>query len=238
MTGTLLNAAAIVLFGLYALLAGRQFSAQAQNWFRLALGSATVFLGLQLVWQSVNGSPLQVLKQIGLLLAALVIGRLLGRLLRLQKFSNRLGRAASARITAAQTQPATTGDGLLVCTILFCAAPLGLIGPLPDGLSKFYHPLAVKAFMDGLAAMAFVPAFRWGVVLSALPVLAWQGTLSLLTVAALPWLTAHQLVDPINATAGLLISFVSLIIFQTMRVEIADYLPALVVAPLLYWLTA
>ncbi len=237
MTGTLLNAAAIMLFALYALLAGRQFSARVQEWFRLALGAATVFVGLQLVWKNVNGSPLQVLKQLGLLLVALVLGRLLGRLLHLQKFSNRLGRAASARIAAAQTQPATTGDGLLVCTILFCAAPLGLIGPLPDGLGHNYQPLAVKAFMDGLAAMAFVPAFRWGVVLSALPVLAWQGTLSLLALAALPWLTQHGLVAPINAIAGLLISFVSLIIFQTMRVEIADYLPAIIVAPALYWLT-
>jgi hypothetical protein len=237
MTGTLLNAAAILLFSLYALLAGRQFSERAQNWFRYALGSATVFLGLQLVWKSVNGSPLQVLKQIGLLLGALILGRLLGRLLRLQKLSNRLGRAASVRLAATQSKRGTTSDGLLVCTILFCAAPLGLLGPVPDGLSSFYQPLAVKAFMDGLAAMAFVPAFRWGVVLSALPVLAWQGTLSLLTIAALPWLTQHQLVDPINAAAGLLISFVSLIIFQVMRVEIADYLPALVVAPALYWLT-
>lgn len=236
MTGSLLNAAAIVLFALYALFSGRQFSAKAQNWFRLALGSATVFLGLQLVWRSVNGTAGQVLKQIGLLLLALILGRLLGRLLRLQKLSNRLGRAASARMAAAHDKPATTGDGLLVCTILFCAAPLALIGPLPDGLSQFYQPLAVKAFMDGLAAMAFVPAFRRGVVLSALPVLAWQGTLSLLAMAALPWLTRHGLVDPINATAGLLMSFVSLIIFQTMRVEIADYLPALAIAPLLFWL--
>ena len=237
MTGTLLNAGAILLFSLYALLSGKQFSARAQNWFRMALGAATVFLGLQLVWRSINGTPLQVLKQIVLLLVALILGRLLGRLLRLQKLSNRLGRSASERLAAAQQQKPSTGDGLLACTILFCAAPLGWLGPWPDGLSKFYQPLAVKAFMDGLAAMAFVPAFRWGVVLSAVPVLAWQGTLSLLALALLPWLTQHQLVDPINAAIGLLISFVSLIIFETMRVEIADYLPAIVVAPALFWLT-
>lgn len=237
MTGTLLNAGAILLCSLAALLAGRQFSARAQNWFRMALGAATVFFGLQLVWRSINGPPLQVMKQIGLLLAALILGRLLGRLLRLQKLSNRLGRLASERLTAAQKQRLTTGDGLLVCTILFCAAPLGLLGPWPDGFSKYWPPLAVKALMDGLAAMAFVPTLRWGAVLSAVPVLAWQGTLSLLAAAALPWLTQHQLVDPINATAGLLISFVSLIIFQALRVELADYLPSLVIAPVLFWLT-
>ena len=235
MTGTVLNAVAIVLFGLYALLARRQFSARVQECFRLGLGAATVFVGLQLVWRSVNGPPVRVLQQVGLLMLALVLGRLLGRLLRLQKLSNRLGRAASQRLATASQQTPTFSDGLVVCTILFCAAPLGWLGPLADGLGRFYAPLAVKAFMDGLAAMAFVGSFRWAVIVSALPVLAGQGTLALLAMTAEPWLTAHRLVDPINAVAGLLISFVALIVFQTMRVEIADYLPALFIAPVLYW---
>jgi uncharacterized membrane protein YqgA involved in biofilm formation len=236
MTGTLVNAAAIVVFGLAALIFKRQLSARTQEWLRLALGAATVWIGLLLVWRSVNGSALQVLKQLGLLLVALILGRLLGRLLRLQKLSNRLGRAASARLAAAEEQPAPLGEGLLTCTILFCAAPLGWVGPVVDGLSGFFLPLLVKALMDGLAAMAFAPAFRWAVVLSALPVLAWQGTLALLAKSVLPWLAAQHLVDPITATAGLLISFVSLIIFRAVRVETADYLPALVLAPGLFWL--
>lgn len=236
MTGTLVNAAAIALFALAALLGKRPFSQRAQEWLRVALGAATVWIGLLLVWRSINGTAWEVLKQVGLLLLALILGRMLGRALGLQKLSNRLGRAASARLTAAEKQPAAMGEGLVACTILFCAAPLGWVGPVPDGLSDFSAPLLVKALMDGLAAMAFVPAFRWAVVLSALPVLAWQGTIALLARAALPWLAAHHLVDPINAIAGLLISFVSLIIFRAMRVEIADYLPALVLAPALFWM--
>jgi uncharacterized membrane protein YqgA involved in biofilm formation len=92
--------------------------------------------------------------------------------------------------------------------------------------------------MDGLAAFSFVALFGWTVALSALPVLAFQGTISLAVgLLALPWLSARHLVDPINATAGLLIFAVALLIFEVRRVEVADYLPSLIWAPLLtLWL--
>src|ERR1039458_1662564 len=53
-----------------------------------------------------------------------------------------------------------------VCTILFWAAPLGLLGAVADGLSGYYYLLAVKAVMDGLAMASFVKMVRWPAGLS------------------------------------------------------------------------
>ena len=39
-----------------------------------------------------------------------------------------------------------------------------------------------------------------------------------------------------NATTGLLMVFVAVVIFELRKVELTDYLPALAVAPLLTWL--
>ena len=71
---------------------------------------------------------------------------------------------------------------------------------------------------------------------SLVPLVAWQGTLALLAKMALPWLAKYALVDPINATAGMLVFCVALIILELKKVELADYLPSLVIAPLLTWL--
>ena len=90
--------------------------------------------------------------------------------------------------------------------------------------------------MDGLATMAFVSAFGWGVTVAVIPVVAWQGTISLLAGLARPWLEKYSLSDPINATAGLLVFCVALIIFELKKIELADYLPSLVYAPLLTWM--
>jgi uncharacterized membrane protein YqgA involved in biofilm formation len=56
-----------------------------------------------------------------------------------------------------------------------------------------------------------------------------------LSVAVLlhPFLASHGLVDAVNATAGLMVFSVSLLVFEVRRVEIADYLPSLALAPLL-----
>lgn len=235
MIGTIINALAILLGAIVGLTRKTPMSAENQTFMKFVLGAATVFIGLRLTWISVGGSFKQVLWQLGIVMVAMMLGKLTGRLLRLQKLSNRLGRFARDRIAAAQTvQMEGASDGLNVCAALFCAAPLGIIGAVTEGLGGGPQPLMVKAAMDGLAALGFVAMFGWAVALSALPVLAFQGTISLLAVQfALPYLEAHQLTGIVNATAGMLMFCVSLLIFEVKRIEVADYLPSLAWAPLL-----
>jgi uncharacterized membrane protein YqgA involved in biofilm formation len=92
--------------------------------------------------------------------------------------------------------------------------------------------------MDGLAAMGFVAVFRGNsVMLSALPVLAFQGSIALACHFAVgPWLASMNLIDPIVATSGIMLCAVAQVMLNVKRVELADYLPSLVVAPLLTWL--
>jgi uncharacterized membrane protein YqgA involved in biofilm formation len=237
--GTLLNVSGIVIGGIAGLAKKTPLSAANQSFLKVALGAFTAFCGLRLTWISLNlnGTVLQTLKQLGIVLLALVAGRLVGRLLRLQKTSNRLGQFARERIAAAKPDnPDRFNEGFRVCAVLFCAAPLGILGAIHDGLSGYISPLALKGVMDGLAAMGFVSIFGWGVVLSAVPLLVFQGTLTLLCARfLLPWLQAHNLVDPLNATGGLLIFCVALIIFEIRKIELTDYLPSLCFAPLFAW---
>src|SRR5207247_1044708 len=116
------------------------------------------------------------------------------------------------------------------------AAPLALLGAVQDGLSSYYPPLVIKALMDGLAAMAFAASFGWGTVLSALPVLAYQGAIALAMRSIEPLLREQGLVDSINAVGGLLVFCVALIILDLKKLELTDYLPSLAFAPLLTWL--
>jgi uncharacterized protein len=236
--GTWLNIAGIVAGGLFALVQKKPLSVANQFFFKTALGVFTVFCGLRLTWLSINGTFPQVAKQFAILLLSLILGRLGGKLLHLQKVSNRIGQFARDRMMAAKPDsPKRFNDGFAVCAALFCAAPLGILGSVHDGLSGYYCPLAVKAVMDGLAAMSFVAMFGAGVILSAVPVLVFQGTITLLCGwFLLPILEAHHLVDSVNATGGLLIFCVALIIFEIKKIEVTDYLPSLFFAPLLTWL--
>jgi uncharacterized membrane protein YqgA involved in biofilm formation len=234
--GTILNIAAIVLGGLAGLMIRKQPSPSTQSFFKVALGAATVYFGLRLTWLGINGSLGQSLKQLGIVLLSLSLGNLLGKLLRLQKASNRIGTLTRDRMARAtpQNQERFT-DGFIVCSLLFCAAPLGILGSIHNGLDReYFFPLAIKAIMDGLASMSFAAIFGWGVILSAVPVLIFQGTITFLCANSLaPFLQAHSLTDSINATGGLLIFCVSLLIFEVRKVPVTDYLPSLIFAPLL-----
>lgn len=233
-----MNVAAIVVGGFAGLLVKKQPSATAQNYFKAVLGLLTVVVGLWLTWLSINGTFRHELKQLAIVLLSLSLGNLLGKLLRLQKASNRIGQLARDRMARARPEnPERFTDGFVVCTSLFCAAPLGILGAVHNGLLPgYFYPLAIKAVMDGMAAMAFAGIFGWGVILSAVPVLVFQGTITLVCAHSLaPFLEAHNLSDSVNATGGLLVFSVSLLIFEVRKVHVTDYLPSLVFAPLLAW---
>jgi uncharacterized membrane protein YqgA involved in biofilm formation len=234
--GTYINVAGILLGGIMGLVRKTPLSLANQNRLKIVLGALTIFCGCRLAWVSLNGPFLQILKQLGIVLLALILGKFAGRLLHLQKASNRVGRFARERMNATKPDdPNRFTNGFLVCSALFCAAPLGWLGAIQDGLSGYYYPLAVKALMDGLAVMGFVSMFGWGAMLSAVPVLIFQGTITLLCARFLQPALAAPLIDAINATGGFLIFCVALIIFEVRKIEVADYLPSLAIAPLLVW---
>jgi hypothetical protein len=244
MNGAFLNAMGILIGGFLGLALRKPLSLRTQVFFRSALGAFTVFFGLQIVWLSVSGTFLSGLKQMLIAMLAVTVGFWVGKLLRLQKLSNRLGHYAGRLIASAQSDaPRKTGGGFIACTILFCAAPLGLLGAVTDGLTTqggqagYFYLLAVKAVMDGLAMTGFVKMFGWPSALSAFPVFVFLGGITLACqFYAEPFLATHGLVDPVNAAAGLIACAIALMIFEVRRVELANFLPAIVIAPLLAWL--
>lgn len=238
MTGAFLNALGILLGSLVGLVSPGTIPFRTQLLIRNLLGAAVLFFGARLIWISVNGTFLSTLKQLGVALLALILGNVAGKLLRLQKLSNRLGRNAANVIAAAQKGPAQKVDGLNACIALFCASPFGIVGAVTDGLADYFPFLAIKAVMDALAMTGFMKLFRWTTAFSAFPVFLFLGLISFgCRFYARPFLEPRHLVDPINITAGFIAFAIAIMIFEVRKVELANYLPALVVAPLLgsFW---
>lgn len=235
MFGSLVNAGTIVGGGLLGLGLKREPSARQQLFLKSLLAFLATFLGFRLVWLALGGSPGAVLLQLASLILALVLGNLLGRTLGLQGALNRLGRHARTCLERTD-DPARrrAGDGLVTGAILFAATPLAVLGALQEGLRGDPIPLLLKAVLDAMAAFSLVRVLGSGIVLAAIPTLAFQGTLTLLSRAAV-----HALPNPalhgFSAMTGLLLATVSLVILDVRKVPLADYLPALVLAPL-FWI--
>ena len=238
MIGAVINSAGIVAGGVCALAIKKPVPNRFQLAAKMALGVYTVWFGLQLTWRSLNGSVAQVLKQLCIVMLAMALGKLAGRMLRLQKFSNAIGQHAT-RSLAAEVKEKRFSDGFLLATALFCAGPLAILASVQEGLNGFSPLFLVKAGTDGLATLAFCATFGWGALVSAIPVLAFQGGLIRCVQALEPMLRNQPwpLIDSINATDGLLIFCVALIVLEVKKVRVAEYLPSLILAPLLMrWL--
>jgi uncharacterized membrane protein YqgA involved in biofilm formation len=239
MIGTILNAAGILIGGILGLTLRRQFTAATQVGLKGALGVLVIFVGLKTTWTSLGGGLWPVTKQLIIVILALTLGRLTGRLLRLQKNLNSLGRYASDRFAKAGSEKTQRwSEGFITCTILFCVGPMAILGAVQDGLGQ-WQTLGAKAIMDGLATMAFAGTFGWGAILAVVPVVAYQGTISLAAKTLEPFLRDPinaPLLNALNATGGLLVFCIALIILELKKIELADYLPSLAWAPFIAWL--
>jgi uncharacterized membrane protein YqgA involved in biofilm formation len=235
MNGAMINALGIVLGGAWGLAVRKPVSPSWQMVLKFVFGVYLTWFGLKLTWFSINGGFRQCFAMLGIVLLAMSLGKLIGQLLRLQKFSNSVGRHASQ--TLAAPSPRRFNDGFLMATGLFCVGPLAILASVQEGLNGFSPIFIVKAAMDGLATCAFCQSFGWGAALSAIPVLAFENALICGARILTPHLHQHAavLVDSINATNGLLIFCVALIVLELKRIHVADYFPSLAIAPLLTW---
>src|SRR5207247_6702019 len=121
-------------------------------------------------------------------------------LLHVQKALNRRGQYAKQRFNRSNPdQSQRWSEGFITCTILFCVGPMAILGSLHDGLTGKWQTLGAKALMDGLATMAFVGTFGWGAILAVVPVVAYQGTITLAARFLAPWLENAALMNAVNA---------------------------------------
>ena len=145
----------------------------------------------------------------------------------------------AATESADLTQPTTQFiRGFLASSLLFAIGPIAILGSIQDGLTGDYNLLAIKSVLDGFAALAFAASLGVGVLFSSLVILVYQGSLSLLAAQAQAVITPAMMAE-LTATGGVLligISFSNLLEIKPIRV--ANFLPALLVSPLIVALLA
>lgn len=226
MVGTLLNVLAILVGGGLGALFGERLPARVRQSVLSALGLFTLALGLQMAFKSQNSL---------ITLGSVLVGGLLGEWWQIEAGLQRLGAWLEARFARSATTEDTLRfvKGFVTASVLFCTGPLAILGAFQDGLSGNYQPLAIKAVLDGFAALAFAASLGAGVVFSALPILVYQGALTLLAAQAQALLSPAMITE-MTAAGGLLIMGIGVGSLLELRpIRVANFLPALVIAPLI-----
>jgi uncharacterized protein len=227
-TGTLINIAAILAGTLIGVLAGSRLAEGLQRRVLAGLGLVTLVIGVDLALAWRDTSPLYVL-------GAVLLGGLAGEALGIEARLAQLGDMIQRRVSAARTGPggessARVSEAFFDASLLFCVGPLAVVGAIQDGLTGNYEALATKALLDGFASIALAATLGWGVALSAVSVLVYQGSLSLGATLFEDALKGEALAA-LTSAGGVLIIGISLKLLDVTDVKVGNFLPALIFAP-------
>ncbi|HNV41533.1 MAG TPA: DUF554 domain-containing protein [Ornithinibacter sp.] len=178
-----------------------------------------------------------------IVLGSLLIGSITGSMLRIEERLEGLAGTIQGWVSRRSKDSSIEGgsdhasrerfiEGWLTASLLFCVGPLTILGALNDGLGRGIDQLALKAVLDGFAALAFAASFGVGVLLSAVSVLVVQGALTVVGVL-LGDLVPDAHISALTATGGLMLAGIALRLLRIRDIPVGDMLPALIVAPLL-----
>lgn len=223
--GTIVNAIAIVIGGLLGMMLPR-ISEGIKSTVMQGLGLAITVLGITMALKS---------NQIVLVIMSVVIGGIIGELLRIEYRLEQLGDWLQALLRKGSSDHPTSSisQGFVTCTLVYCIGAMAILGPLDGGLRHNHDILYTKSLLDGFLSIIFASTLGIGVIFSAVSVFVMQGGIALAaTFIAMAFSQASldAMIVQITAVGGVLVIGVGLNILQIKKVNVANMLPALVIA--------
>ena len=219
--GTALNTGTVVAGTAIGLTLGRVIPASLQKTIRAGLGLFVAVYGIQMAGKTRNAL---------ILLISLLLGIVAGELLHLDDGLQAIGRWAERR-TRRDGEPGRVSLAFVTTSLLFCVGPLTVLGSFLDGSRGDITLLATKSVLDGFSSIVYAATLGWGVILSAASVLIVQGSLTLLAFAFHAGLADRETAE-LTAAGGIMVVGIALGLLDLKTLKIANFLPALLLAPL------
>ena len=163
---------------------------------------------------------------------SMVVGAAIGEWLDLDGRIAALSRRLEAKF--AREGDNSFAQGFMTATLLFCVGTMAILGSLDSGLRGDHATLFAKSVMDTISACIFASTLGFGVLFSAVSILLYQGTITLLASVVGPYLT-EAVVAEMNTVGSLLLLGLSLDLLGIQRLKLMNYLPAMFL-PILFCL--
>lgn len=216
MRGTIVNFFAIIIGSILGIVFKGKFSKKIQVTIIQGLGIAVVLIGIQMALKTDN---------VLLIIFSLVIGGVIGELIDIEKRLNHFGVYIKNRFNSEND---FFVQGFVQASLVFCIGALAVMGSIQEGLNNDPSILYNKSMLDGFSSIAFAATSGIGVLFSAIPVLLYQGSITVLASTADKYLT-DIMIREMTATGGLLIFAIGLDLIGVAKVKVGNMLPSLLV---------
>jgi uncharacterized membrane protein YqgA involved in biofilm formation len=231
--GTLINVGAVIAGSLVGLFFHARLPKRFTTVAFQGIGLFTLFIGFTMAAKT---------KSLLVLVFSIVLGAVTGELLDIDRLLNRFGEWLRRRLERrdshhrdAQTQSGEAAErsrfaeGLVTAFLLFCMGSMTVLGAIEEGLGGKPNLLVAKSVLDGFASLALAASLGVGVLFSVIPLLIYQGGLTLLA-GSFHAVMSDAVVNEISAAGGLILIGLGITILEIKQLKVLNMLPALVFA--------
>lgn len=225
MLGVIVNVATVLIGGSIGLLCRRGIPKRLADAVMLGIGLCTVYIGIDGALAGEN---------ILVVIGAMVLGAIVGTLLDIDGAINRLGVWVERKFRT-EGGKTSLAEGFVTASLLFCIGSMTIVGSLNAGISGDNEMLFTKSMLDLVSSAILAASLGAGVLLSSVFVLVFQGGIVLLASLIAPVLTSAAIAE-MTCAGSLLIMALGCNIIGLTKIKVADYMPAILFAPLLVWI--
>lgn len=230
--GTLINAALILLGGTIGLVFKKAVSKEMEHSIQKATGVAVLVVGIcGILSAMLKSNPDGSISSSGelILVVSLALGTFIGELLKLEDRLNR-----GCRYIESKFKMSNFSAGFVTATMIYCVGAMAIIGSINDGLLGDSSTLVTKGILDGITSIVLAASLGYGVLFSAIPILIYQGGMTLLA-GLLDKVLAGELLNNICMVGYALVMCIGFNFLYNgeKKIKTVNMLPALLV-PVLY----
>jgi len=216
MTGTFINAGTIIIGSAIGLLLHSRLPKKLTEIAFQGLGIFTIFLGVTMALKTSNYL---------IMIFSIVVGGILGELLNIEDKSDKMGNYLKQKLKLGSP---TFSEGLVTAFLLYCMGSMTILGAIEEGLGNRPNLLLAKSLLDGFSAIALSSTLGVGVMFSIIPLVLYQGGLTLLTKLLGNYFN-ELVINELTAVGGLLLIGMGLRVLEIKKIRVLNMLPALVI---------
>lgn len=168
-------------------------------------------------------------------IVCMAAGSAIGEAIDIEKRLEGAGESLRARLVKGDGAGADRfTEGFVTASLLYCVGAMAITGSIEAGLNHNYSIIISKGVIDGVTSISFAAAMGVGVAFSAVPLLLYQGAITLLAAWVGPYLPA-EVITEMTAVGGALIVGIAVNMLELGRqhLKVGNMLPAIFL-PILY----
>ena len=217
MTGTIVNAILVIIGGIIGAILKKNVPKRLGDAVMTGLALCVFGIGVDGALQGENAL---------ITIISMAVGGFIGEAIDIDKRVKVLGDKLEEKVSRGKGEKGSVSRGFVSATLLFCVGAMSIMGSLSSGLSNNHSTQIAKGLIDGIAGLILASTMGWGVCLSAISIIVYQGLITLFAGTLAPVLST-AVVAEMTCVGSLLICGIAFNMLGLTKIKLINYTPAI-----------